>query len=629
MLELIRRNVRHPYIQVLLGLVILVFIFFFGWSMQSQKPTTVAKVNGEAIEYRAYQRTYNGLVKVYQDALQENFTPERARQLDLGRRALDQLVDQTLLLQEAGYRKIKVTDAELQAAIQGAETFRRNGAFDKQLYLQLLDANRLTPLEYEGMKRQELLLGKVEQAIHNETSVSDPEVEQEYRDRNTKLELAFVALRPAAFEPQVVIADPDLAEYFRAEAESFRTLETRAARYLLVAPEAYLDAVEVPALAIEEEFRWRASEFAVNEAVHARHILFQVAAGSTPEQEEKVRGQAQAARERLLGGADFGALAKELSSDPGSKDSGGDLGFFERGRMVPEFEQAAFALEPGAVSEPVKTSFGYHLIRVEERREARPAELDGVRAQLDTEIRRRKALEEAYAAADNILMDLEDGTTTWEQLASREDYRTTAPLRTGAPVEGVEQAAEFVAVLFGLDPDRAGELLETPAGTYLLAVAEHHPAAIPALDEVRDAVVTSYRKAEATRLAAERAKTLIAAAGAQGWDAATANLTVETTEGFAKKGGAVPKIGWAPELKEAAFALTEVGQVAPEAQVVNGVHYVVGLHARTESDLSGLEGKHESLRSELLPDKQNEHYQDYLKELRQRADLVINEAMLL
>ena len=629
MLELIRKNVRHPYIQALLGLIILVFIFFFGWGMQSQKPTTVAKVNGEAIEYRAYQRTYNGLVKVYQDALQENFTPERARQLDLGHRALDQMVDQTLLLQEADYRDIEVTDAELQAAIQGAGTFQRDGAFDKPLYLQLLDANRLTPLEYEDMKRRELLLGKVEQAVNAETSVSDLEVEQEYRDRNTKIELAFVVLRPAAFAPEVNIADPDLEEYFSAEAESFRTPETRAARYLLVAPEAFLDAVEVTSQEIEEEFRWRASEFAVSEAVHARHILFQVAPGSSPEQEEQVRAQALAARERLLGGADFAALAKELSSDPGSKDNGGDLGFFERGQMVPEFDQAAFDLEPNAVSAPVKTSFGYHLIRMEERREAQPAELDAVRDQLDAEIRRRKALEETYGAADNILMDLEDLATTWEELANREDYRTTEPLLAGAPVAGVEQADEFVAVLFGLGPDRAGELLETPAGTYLVAMAEHHPAAIPELDAVRDAVEASYRKAETARLAGNRAGALISAAGEQGWDSATANATVETTDAFTKKGGAVPKIGWAPELKEAAFALTEVGQVAPEPQEVSGVYYVIRLHGRTESALSGLEGKRESLRSELLPGKQNEHYQDYLKELRQRADLVINEDMLL
>jgi peptidyl-prolyl cis-trans isomerase D len=629
MLELIRRNVRHPYIQVLLGLVILVFIFFFGWSMQSQKPSTVAEVNGEAIPYRAYQRSYNGLVKVYQDALKEEFTPERARQLDLGRRALDQLVEQTLLLQEAAYRDLEVTDAELQAAIQGAEAFQRNGAFDKRLYLQLLDANRLTPLEYEGMKRQELLLGKVERAIRSEKSVSDAEVEQEYRDRNTKIELEYVALRPAAFEPQVVITDEALEDYFSAEAEAFRTPEARSARYLLVAPEAYLDAVVVTPEEIEEEFRWRAAEFAVSEAVRARHILFQVPAGSTPEQREQVLKQAQAARERLLGGAEFAALARELSSDPGSKDNGGDLGFFERGRMVPEFEAAAFSLEPGAVSEPVLSSFGYHLIRVEERREAKPAELEAVRDQLDAEIRRRKALEEAYGAADNILMDLEDHVTTWEELASREDYRTTEPLTAGAPVPGVEQGTEFAALLFALDPERAGELLETPAGTYLLAVLDNHPAAVPELDAVRDAVVARYRKVEAVRLAEDRAAALIAAAGEQGWEAATANVTVETTEAFAKKGGAVPKIGWAPELKEAAFALTEVGQGAPEPLAVNGVQYVIRLHARTESDLSGLDALRTSLRNELLPEKQNQHYQEYIKQLQQRAELVINDNMLL
>ena len=631
MLELIRKNVRHPYIKALLGLVIVVFIFFFGWSMKSQKPMYVAKVNGDTIEYRTYQRTYNGLVNVYQEALKENFTPERARELDLGRRAADQLIEQTLLLQEANDRDLEVNNTELQAAIQAAPTFQQDGVFNKQRYLQLLETSRLTPLEYETLKRQELLLSRAEQAIRAEAAVSDEEVEQEFRDRNTEIAIEYAAFRPTAYELEVTIDEEALADYFAAEGESFRLPEQRTARYLLLAPEQYLDAVEVGEQEIEDEFRWRASEFAVKEAVSARHILFRLAPDASAEDEDQVLQQAQTVYQQLLDGADFAALARTHSADPGSKDNGGDLGWFERGAMVPEFEAAAFSLEPGVVSEPVKSAFGYHLILVEERREAEAGDLEQAREQLTADLSRRKALETAYSAADNLLMDLEDAITSWDELAETEGYRTSPPVSRDGAVAGIENSAEFVSVLFGLAPEAAGQLLETTAGTYLIAVAEVEPSAIPELDAVRDAVTASFRRIEAQRMAADRAEQLLSAATEQGWDAAVASLgvTVEQTELFGKKGGAVPKLGWAPDLKEAAFALGESGSVVPEVYAVGGAEYVVRVTERVEADLTGLDAERETLRAEILPRKQNDHYTQYVKQLRERADVVINEDVLL
>jgi peptidyl-prolyl cis-trans isomerase D len=631
MLEQIRRNVRHPYIQVLLGLIILVFILFFGWSMRSEKPTWVANVNGSTIDYRAYQQAYQGLLRVYQDAFKGDLTAARIRELGLGRRALDQLVDRTLLTQEADRRGLSVSEQELQSSIESVPVFQDGGTFDKGRYLRVLEANRMTPLEFETSRKVELLLQKVDASIRQETTVTDAEVEQEFRDRNTKIRVDYISTSPTLLEAEVKPTDAQLSEYYDAEGESFRVPEKRSARYILFRPEDYEAAVNVTDQEVRDEYGWRAEEFAVKEAVRARHILLRLEPGATPEEDARVKARAEKLRQEILGGKPFAEVAKKSSEDPGTKDKGGDLGYFERGQMVPEFEAAAFSQDVGAVSEPVKTSFGYHLIQVEDHRQARQKSFEEVKDQITSEIRRRKALEAAYAAADNVLMDLEDGKTDWEALKSKREVKVTGLLAAKDTPPGIEKPAEFVEALFSLDPAKPGVLLETPGGTYLLAAEHVEESKIPALEEVRDQVVSRFRKAEAKRLAEKRAQDFLTAAGAEGWEAAVKKfgLTSQETEPFARKGGAVPPIGWAPELKEAAFKLTEVGAVAPSPEEVNGTFYVIRLAEKTDADLSQLDAEREKIRAELLPAKQEEHFKEYLETLRKKADIRINESLLM
>ncbi len=630
MLNQIRKNVRNPYIQVMLGLIILVFIFFFGWGMRSQRPAYVAKVNGHVIDLRAYQQAYNRLVELYQRAYGDRWSPAKIKELGLGKRALDQLIDQALLLQEADRRGIKVSDEELAAAIQAVPVFQDQGAFSKERYLQVLDANRLTPLEYEESKRRELLLQKVEQAIRAEVQVTDQEVEDEYRERNTKADLAYVAFRPEAYEAEVEITDEALADYYEAEKERYRIPERRSARYVLFTPEMFEKDVEVTDKEIEQEYGWRASEFTVSEAVKARHILLRVPPNADEAKEKEVRERIEKIRQEILAGADFAEMAKKYSEDPGTKDKGGELGYFERGRMVPAFEQAAFSLEPGQVSEPVRTRFGFHLILVEDHRQARQKPLEEVRDRIAKDIRRRKALELAYSAADNTLMDLEDGQITWDDLAKEYKVTTTGLLTEKDPVPGVAKPEEFRSVLFSLDPDKPGDLLETPKGTYLIGVARVEPSTIPPLEEVRERVEAGYRKAQARRLAEEKARDFLAQARDKGWDETVKEwgLEVKTTGPFEKKGGAVPGIGWAPDLKEAVFGW-KPGQVAEEPFEVSGVFYAVRLAELTEPDMAGLEAERDKIRAEILPRKQAEHLQEYLKKLREEADIEINQDMVI
>ncbi|NOY44268.1 MAG: hypothetical protein GXP50_02260 [Deltaproteobacteria bacterium] len=629
MLNQIRKNVRNPYVQAILGLIILVFIFFFGWGVRSQKATYVAKVNDTEIDLATYQRAYGNLTDLYRKAYGDRWNARMARELGLARRALDQLIDQTLLLQEADRRDIEVTDEELAAAIQAVGAFQEGGRFSKKRYLQILDANRITPLEYEESTRRELLLRKVEQAIRSQAQVTDAEVEAEYRDRNTKARIAFVAFRPEAFEADVKVTDEALADFYEAQKEQYRIPERRSARYILFGPEAFEKDVEVTDAEIEQEYNWRAGEFTVAEAVRARHILLKVPPNADEAKEKEVREKIEKLRQQILDGADFAELAKKYSEDPGSKDRGGDLGYFERGKMVPEFEKVAFELEPGQVSEPVKTAFGYHLILVEDHRQARQQPLEEVRDRIEQDIRRRKALELAFTAADNTLMDLEDGKVTWDELAKEHEVKTTGLVTKTDRIPGVAKPDEFRDLLFSTAPDGPGEILETPEGTYLIAVAEAKPAEIPELEAVRERVEAAYRKAQAARLAREKAEQFLAEAREKGWDEAVKErgLTAETTLPFAKKGGAVPKIGWSPELKEAVFAL-EPGQVADEPFEVNGAVYAVRLVERIEPDMSGLEEARERIRKELLSKKQGEYFDEYLKRLRAEAEIEINEDLL-
>jgi len=631
MLEQIRRNVRHPYIQVLLGLIILVFILFFGWSMRSEKPNYVAKVNGTTIEYRTYQQAYQGLLRVYQDAFKGDLTAARIRELGLGRRALDQLVDRTLLAQEAERRGLEVGDQELQASIEAVPVFQDSGSFDKERYLRVLQANRMSPLEFETSRKLELLLQKVENAIRQEATVTDAEVKQEFLDRNTKIRLDFVTVNPAVLEADVKPTDEQLREFYEAEGEAFRVPAKRSARYVLFAPAEFEAGVTVSDQEVRDEYGWRAEEFAVREAVHARHILLRLDPAATPEEDARVKARAEKIRQEIQGGKSFAEVAKKVSEDPGSKDKGGDLGYFERGQMVPEFEEAAFSLEPGQVSEPVKTSFGYHLIQVEDHRQAREKPFEEVKDEIAADIRRRKALEETYAAADNVLMDLEDGKVQWESLQDTRGIQRTPLVAQGEVVPGVEKPEEFADALFSLDPTKPGALLESKAGTYLIAVEREEPSKIPELDEVREQVAARFRKTEAKRLAQEKARTLAETAVAEGWETALkqAGLTSQTTDPFTRKGGAVPKIGWAPALKEAAAQLTEVGAVAPDPQEVNGTYYVVRLADRQEADLSQLDAEREKLRAELMPAKQEAHFKDFLENLRKSSEIRINESLLL
>lgn len=631
MLESIRQNVRHPYIQALLGMVILVFILFFGWGARSQKPAYLATVNGDTVDYREYQRAYEGLSRIYQEAFGAEASPEKMRQLGLGRRALDQLIDDLLLTQEADRRDLKVTKADVQASIAAVPAFQSQGTFELKRYELVLQQNRLTPAEFEALKEKELLLDKVRKAVQAGAKVADDEVKKEYEDRNTKIDVEYVAFDPAGLRQAVPVTEKDLKAAYDAQKESYRLPERRTARYVLFPAEDYVAQVKVSDEEIARAYEGAGAQNVEKEAVRARHILLKLPATAGRDEEAAVKKKAEALLREAKTTKDFGALAAKYSEDPGSKAKGGDLGYFEKGQMVPEFEAAAFALKPGAVSDLVKTSFGFHILKVEDHRQGGVKPLDQAKAAIEVALKKRKALEEAYKAADRALIALEDRKDAWENLAKKHAVNTSAPLARGEGFEGVPKPREFSNLLFTLDPAKPGNLLEADQGTYLVSVEKVVPSAIAPFDEVKTKVEAKFREAEAKKLAEKKAADFVEAAKKVGWDGAlkAAGAKSETTGPVAKKGAPPPKLAWTPEFRDAAFALTTMGTLGPKPFSVQGKAYAFRLASRTPADPAAFASQKDKLAAELLPAKQTAVLDETLKKLKASAKIKINEEMLM
>jgi peptidyl-prolyl cis-trans isomerase D len=627
MLSEIRKNVAHPYIKVLLGLIIFVFIFFFGWSMRSGRNDTaagvVAVVNGEPITPAEYGEAYNGLVDFYRRITQGALSAEQLKELGLEQRALDLVIDRKILLQEADKRNFSVSDDEVKAAIQNQASFREGNQFSAARYHQLLKAQGMAPERYEALKRQELLLSKVEESLRTNASVSDQDVEKEYRDRNTKIAADYVAFDPAEYTSRVAVTDQKLQEFLTKEGEAFRTDERRAARYVFFPVDDYTSQIRVSDEDLKQEYKARAFQFQEAEGANVRHILVRAEPVASEDAWKKAENRAAELRRKIVGGGNFADVAKRESDDTATKSAGGDVGWVARGALAPAFEKAVFALGAGEVSAPVKSDTGYHLFQVTAKRPARERPFAEVRAELLRTIQREKAREIAFKAADAVLMDLEDKKATWSTLPGGKKAVATSLVSLRQKDSSVPDSPKFLEALFALSDASLGELVDTPEGTYLVSLAQKRPAAVPSLAEARAAVEARYRIVESKNLAKNAAELFAADAAKTGWTSALASrrLTAATTQTIVGKGANIEPLGSSPEAKKALFENPQVGKVLASAFEIGDKYYAFRLGSVSTPDSSGLTLQREQILKDLLPAKREEAFEAEMEKLRKAAKI--------
>jgi peptidyl-prolyl cis-trans isomerase D len=632
MLDRMRRH--RGWLKWSLALVVLTFVVFYipsflNTSASATPAEVLADVEGREITVREFQRRYTSQLQAYRNAYGSQLSEQLLRQLGIEQQILQQMVDEEAMVAEARRQGISVSDVEIRERILAIPAFQENGRFiGEARYRQMLQFNNppLTTSEFEDNLRRALSIEKLRNAVTGWMSVSDQEVADEFRRRNDKVKLDVVPLTPDAFRSQVAVSDADLSAYFDTHKETYRIAEKRRIRYALIDVEQVRQTTSVPQNEIDAFYKQNAAQYSVPEQIAASHILFKLEGKDEP----AVRKQAEEVLKRAKTGEEFAALAKQFSEDDSNKDTGGSLGEFGRGTMVPEFEQAAFAMKPGEISnELVKTSFGFHIIKVEKNQAGGTRPLAEVRSEIEEQLKWQKAQQQAESLAKTLQTQMK-AAADLDRIAKERGFhlQETGAFLRDEPIDGLGPAPEVSAQAFQLADGAVSPALRVSRGWVFATVTGKEEPRLPLLPEVHDKVkddVTRERAAELAKSKAAEIATLLKGARDFAAAAKKAGLEVKTTELIAR-GAAIPDLGVSADVDKVAFSLPQ-GAVSDPISTPQGSAIIRVTEKSAATDEQIVAGR-DQLRDELVNQRRDRFFSGFMVEAKKKLDISINQETL-
>ncbi|SMC22241.1 peptidyl-prolyl cis-trans isomerase D [Desulfacinum hydrothermale DSM 13146] len=626
MLAIFRQHATSWLIKVALFAIVIVFIFWGGYSYQSRKASRLARVGDVFITYADYNRAYDQLLNVYRQRFGNKLNQDLLKQLDAKRQAMDLLIDRVLIAQAARKLGLETTAEELQREILSYPVFQRNGRFDQQLYVRVLRQNRMTPEIFEQQLAQDLMLRKVESFVKRQAVVSDAEVEAVLRHAHSQIRVAYVTLDPKAFEKKVRVDEAAAKDYFQKNKDTYKEPEKRQLAWVAFPIDDYTKDVSVSEEELKAYYEDHPEEFHREKQVRARHILFRLDENAPEDEVKKVESQARDVLAKARKGEDFARLAEQYSQGP-SASQGGDLGYFKKDQMVPAFTDAAFALKPGEISDLVRTRFGYHIIKSEDVRPEETIPFEKARAQIELTLKREKARDIAYERARDFAdAAFADGDVT--KAAQRMKLSAQAPPQWFAatePLPKVGRAPKAMKEFFALDQDQISNVIEYRNGYLVAQVKGIKAPEVPPFEQVRHRVLSDFKADQARREAEKSAKELLEAAATAG----------DLEKAAKEKGLSVAQSGWFSrsepdkdlmlwgEAAEAVFRLTKDQPLTKEPVPWQGKFLVCRLLDRRDPSPEKMEKDRQAVRAQLLQTKQNQLWQAWLSKKRREADVEI------
>ena len=630
MLEFIRERATGFIAWIIvIGIALTFALWGLGDYLTPDANVYVAEVGEEKITQNSLQQRYLQNRARLQAALGENFNPAFFSEDALKREALDVLIQENVLVQKLTESGQSVGDTQLNATLQSLEAFKTNGVFDSARYQEQIRLQGESVEGFENRMRRAVLIDQAANSVVQSSFVSDAELDAFVKLRDQQREISILTVPNSLFEDSVEVGDEEIQAYYDENGSRYQTAEKVSVDYLVLDANDLTGDIDIEEDDVRFEYEQRKSEFVVDEQRRASHILIEVDADADDAATAELRAKAQALLDRANAGEDFAELAKANSDDVGSANSGGDLGFFGKGVMVPPFEEAVFALEQGQISELVQSSFGFHIIKLTGLQEQRGKTFEEMRAELENEMKRDRAadivIERSELLTDATYENPETLSVAAEELGLEIKTSELFERNNGT---GIASAPEFRNAAFSdevLEQSNNSEPLQLSGNRIVVLRLKERVAPTPKpLEEVREDILATLKQEAANNAAKELGETLVAdiEAGNDIADQLAEKELVWTEAKFySRNDGSVDRL-----ILQSAFKLIEANDSAMGIELLNGDYALYKMTEIKEGDPSSLSDE----QRQVLKDQQQRarggsEYTAWLEILRSSTKVTLIE----
>jgi peptidyl-prolyl cis-trans isomerase D len=623
-LAAMRRHRRWLF--VFLWLVIAAFIILYIPAFQGADAGSpgeaMATVGGMPITVGEFRRSYLRQRQRLEQIYQGRLDPEAMRSMGIEEQVFNALVDDRLVALEARRLGLAIDDETL--AREVAARFQENGRYiGSEEIRRRLELQGSTEQELEQSLRDALLRERLERLVTDGVAVTPAEAEREFRRRTEQVKAEYALVDAAPFRATAAVREDEVKQRFDSNREAYRIPERRTVQYLLVDASTLRGRVAVTDRDIEGYYQEHREEFKDPEEVCASHILIKVKAqpdAAEGHADDEGRKMAEALLAEVKAGGDFAAIARKSSEDKGSAPAGGDLGCFGRGRMLPAFENAAFSLDPGQVSDVVRTDFGYHIIKLASRKDETYPPL----AQVKDRIRETLLAQRAQTMGEEKMVAVAAALRRGKGLeeAAREQgmaVQKSPPFARGETVPPPLSSAALVARAFEMKPGQVdAEPFAVPTGYVFVGLGDVQASRLPELKDVQDRVKAELAEEGALQAARARATELRARAEKTGLDKAASSLGLvrKETPGLVGRGQPLGDLGTGAALEEAAFTLPQ-GALSDPVRTAAG-YAVLRVVEKKPFDPGAYEGQKTAIAAGLKEQRRQQLFRAYLAQARQR-----------
>ena len=624
MLNILRKNAQSIVIQVIVVVIAIVFVFWGVSSNLKNSSNAAAVVNGVEIGFTAFQRAYERTIESYKQQFGGQLPQGLLESLGIKEQVLNQLIQSELLEQSAAAVGLQANPEAIQRKIQEMSVFAKNGHFDLETYKAILERNRLSPTTFEQDIAKDVVTSRMIETVGSFATITADEIQQWVEYVNQEIKIDYAIFKSDDYIAKVPVQEQELRIWYDAHRKAYMTLPQYKLQYILFPYQADIKQVTVQDSAIAQYYQDNLAQYQKPEQRRARHILLRLAQDADQNTKEAKRKQAEALLARLKKGEDFGKLAREYSEDQ-TKDKGGDLGFFGRGKMVQPFDDAVFALKKGELSGVVETPFGLHIIRLD-----------------DLAPEKRQSQDEARSSIVQVLEKQEGKAITFKRASSAyEEIMKAGSLEkygasSGAAIHSTGfftkdtvhedpalRDSSFMQSAFALKKGELSSIVETAAGYAIMFVLDVKDPLEPDLDTVKARVTADFKKAGSVELAKKEAEAALKDAKEKGaWPAGVAKLEAD----YVKRTGTTGAIP-AP-VRQDAFA--QAGKsLLPEKVLTEDTSFFIYRIAdvRQGKDASD-DALRKNLEKQMLTSKENKMMADLLNQYKQQVKIWTNAEML-